>query len=158
MQSANASPQSGPDRRQSILVVDDETDICNLNAEVLSDSGYLVNTAKDGAEAWEAFQLKSYDLLITDNEMPKMSGVELLQKLHAAHMNVPAIMVTGTMPKEVSEKKPGCQLEAVLLKPYALDELLGKVKKVLNSKDCIPEQMVPPSNLQSPPSSGGLHA
>jgi DNA-binding response OmpR family regulator len=119
-------------RPHRILVVDDEPDIRRLNAEVLSDSGYQVDSAKDGAAAWEALQIKSYDLLITDNSMPKMSGVELLRKLHHARIALPVIMISGTMPVEELKREPWLQIHSMLCKPYTLTELLGKVKDILN--------------------------
>src|SRR5579859_935677 len=90
---APLEPASSPPRR--ILVVDDDADIRQLSTDVLIQHGYHVDAAEDGAAAWEALQLKRYDLLVTDNEMPKLSGVELLEKLHAARMALPIIMATG---------------------------------------------------------------
>ncbi len=52
--------------------------ICRLNAEVLTDAGYRVDTAEDGLAAWHTLQFKSYNLLITDNEMPHVTGMDLL--------------------------------------------------------------------------------
>src|SRR5688572_23155228 len=58
-----------------ILVVDDDADIRQVSADVLRRCGYQTETAADGAAAWEALQAKGYDLLITDNHIPKVSGV-----------------------------------------------------------------------------------
>jgi DNA-binding NtrC family response regulator len=71
--------------------------------------------------------------VITDNEMPKVTGVELLKKLHAARMGVLVIMATGTLPHEQFARFPWIQPVAVLLKPYTLVQLLGAVKKVLHT-------------------------
>ena len=72
--------------RHRILVVDDEPLIRELCTELLDDPGYEVDTAENGAVAWDALQMKGYDLLITDNEMPQVSGIELVKKLQAAQM------------------------------------------------------------------------
>jgi DNA-binding response OmpR family regulator len=125
--------QPGPARR--ILVVDDEPLLRRLNTEVLVDAGYRVDTAEDGAVAWDALQIGSYDLLITDNEMPKVSGVGLLKQLRAARMDLPAIMVTGTFPQKEFTQYPWLQSVATLLKPYTIEELLGTVKTVLREAD-----------------------
>src|ERR1700690_4133599 len=108
--------------RQRILVVEDEPDICRLNVDMLIWSGYEVDSAADGAVAWELLQQKHYDLLITDNEMPKMSGVQLLTKMHAAHMTLPVVMATGGLPDFTS--RPWIRPNAVLCKPYTFWELL----------------------------------
>ena len=67
-------------------------DIRQLNAEVLIDAGYQVDVAEDGASAGGALQRHNYDLLITDQFLPKVSGVELLKKIHVARMTLPVIM------------------------------------------------------------------
>src|ERR1022692_393627 len=87
-----------------ILVVEDDPGILSLNTEMLIRSGYHVDAAVNGAVAWDALQLNSYDLLITDHNMPEMSGVELLKKLHAVRMNLPVIMATGTWRKSFCRK------------------------------------------------------
>ena len=132
-ESARPSLQPRPNLRPHILVVEDDVDIRRLNSEVLMRSGYLVATAKDGALAWDALQLVNYDLLITDNGMPGLSGVEVLKKIHAAGMNLPVIMATGTMPTWEFSVYPWLQPTAVLLKPYHVAELLETVKKVLGA-------------------------
>jgi len=89
-----------------ILVVDDDSDIRRLNAEVLKSSGYEVDTAEDGEVGLEkvlhavSYAPDSYDLLITDYQMPKLSGLDLVKKLRAERMALPVIIATGTLPKE----------------------------------------------------------
>jgi two-component system response regulator MprA len=116
-----------------ILVVDDDSDICQLNAEVLIHSGYEVDAAADGAAAWEALQIKDFNLLITDHNMPKLTGVELVRKLRSARMALPVILSTGRLPTEDLAKNPSLQLAAILPKPFSVDELLGTVTKVLRA-------------------------
>src|ERR1039458_3311131 len=84
--------------RQRILVVEEEDDIRQLNAEVLRDAGYQVEVAEDGAAAWAALQRHNYDLLIIDQFLPKLSGVELLKKIHTARLTLPVIMATSILP------------------------------------------------------------
>ena len=123
--------QASPPHR--ILVVDDEPSIRHLNTKVLVDSGYHVDAAEDGAVAWDTLQVNSYDLLVTDNNMPKMSGVELIMKLHAARVALPVILATASSPKEEFTRYPWLQPAATLLKPYTVVEFLGTVKNVLRA-------------------------
>ena len=118
--------------RCRILVVDDDLSLRQLSAEVLSRSGYEVDAAEDGAAAWEALNADSYDLMITDNNMPRLTGIELLKKLYATRMALPFIMATGKLPEEEFTQFPWLQPAATLLKPYTVEELLGTVKKVLH--------------------------
>jgi DNA-binding response OmpR family regulator len=128
---ARTSFQRQPNPRPRILVVDDEKLIRRVNTEVLTYSGYEVDSAEDGAAAWDALQLNNYDLLITDNDMPKVTGVELIQKILHASMTLPIIMATGSPPEEEFTRYPWLQPNLTLLKPYAFDELLAAVKEVL---------------------------
>ena len=120
-----------------ILVVDDEPLIRQLNKEVLSEFGFIVELAENGAAAWDALQLDHYDLIITDNEMPHVTGVELLQKLHAARTVIPVILVSGTMPSEELKQPALLWVEATLHKPYAIADLVKTVNKILGApKNC----------------------
>jgi DNA-binding response OmpR family regulator len=126
---------------QRILVVDDDLMIRRLNSKALTGSGYEVNAAEDGADAWEALQLENYDLMVTDNDMPNVTGVELIQKLQEARMNLPVIMATGTVPQDHLDRHPWLKINAVLVKPFSFDVLLETVKNVLHAhawKTCMP--------------------
>src|SRR5580693_7387356 len=138
--------QRGLNSRRRILVVDDDEDIRRIETEALVCSGYKVDAAADGADAWDVLQLNSYDLLVTDYNMPRMSGIELIQKLHAAHMALPVIMASGTIPTEKLKRHPWLQIDATLLKPYTADELLATVGKVLCTTDAISGQAATPPN------------
>jgi DNA-binding response OmpR family regulator len=118
-----------------ILVVDDELLIRQLYAELLNDHGYEVDTAKNGAAAWEALQMNDYNLLITDNKMPQLSGVELVRKVRAARMALPVIMGSGRMPTEELKQHPELLIDAVVPKPFNVTEFTALVKRVLRAAD-----------------------
>ena len=84
--------QRRPPKR--ILMVDDDVLIRQIFAQVLSFFGYQTETAEDGAVAWEALQANGYDVLVTDNNMPKVSGVELVKKVRSAHMALPVVLMS----------------------------------------------------------------
>jgi two-component system cell cycle response regulator CpdR len=118
--------------RRRILVVDDDDDIRRFNAEALTGSGYHVEAAVDGAQGWEALNASRYDLLITDNSMPNLTGVELIKKLNEAQIPVRVILASGL---ERADQVEELRVAATLPKPFTLDELLGTVKKVLGETD-----------------------
>ncbi len=142
--------------RQRILVVEDEAMIRRLNTEVLSYSGYQVDAAADGDEAWEALQQNHYDLVVTDQDMPGLTGVGLIKKLYAARMAMPVIMATGSYPRAELELHPWLQVEAALLKPYSYDELLDTVKNVLHAFNHGDGHATPPPNWMGQPLPNGL--
>ena len=115
---------------QRILMVDDEKFIRQLYADVLTDAGYQVDAAEDGATGWEKLQDANYDLLITDNNMPKVSGVQLIKKIQAANKLLPIIMATATPPENLEE----LQLAGLLAKPFGMDQLLQAVEAALHQK------------------------
>jgi DNA-binding response OmpR family regulator len=138
-QTPGPNPEAAPVHQSSpayrILVVEDDPDIRQLNTEALTQSGYEVDAAEDGAVAWNALRQNNYDLLITDQRMPRVSGLELLTKLRAARLSLPVIMATGTSPDAEFTRRPWLKPEAVLLKPYTIPELLSLVTKVLHADD-----------------------
>jgi len=145
---AKAFPPSRANPVPHILVVDDDISLCQLNTEVLSSSGYAVAAAEDGAAAWEALNAHRYDLLITDNNMPKVSGVELLRKLHSAHMDLPVIMATGATPTAEFARSPWLHPAAVLPKPYTIGEMLSMVEVVLGENRSAARDQLPTRTSQ----------
>jgi DNA-binding response OmpR family regulator len=139
-----------------ILVVDGEPGVRQTTTEVLIHSGFEVDAAADGATAWEALiDDIFYDLLIADNDVPNVSGVELLKKLRAARMVLPVIMTTGTLPARELPVRPWLKPAAMLVKPYTVEHLLGTVKNVLRATDLPRAQIAPPTDQRSLPPAGG---
>jgi DNA-binding response OmpR family regulator len=120
---------------QVILVVDDDRDTRQLSVDVLTDSGYEVEAVADGAAGWEALKVRHYDLIITDNKMPKMTGVELIEKLRYTRVALPVIMATSQLPNHIFNLKPWLKPDATLQRPFSNDDLLALVKKVLRIDD-----------------------
>jgi CheY-like chemotaxis protein len=124
-----------------ILLVDDCRAIRQLIPEVLIPFGYEVDTAADGAAAWEALQMKPFNLLITDYEMPRLTGVELVRKLRSASMMLPVILTSGSLPMEELTQNPSLELAAILPKPFSPEELLGTMTNVLTATVSAPGQL-----------------
>ena len=133
-----------PDKHQRILVVENDVDIRRLIAGLLMDAGYHVVAAKDGAAAWNALQLVRYDLLVTDNGLPTLTGLGLLKRIHAAGLDLPVIMASGTLPVWDFSVFPWLRPRVMLPKPYTILELLGKVKDVLRITNRFPDKFPAP--------------
>ena len=132
LRAAEAEPSIVNRAAHRILVVDDNISIRELTTEILIGAGYNVDTAPDGAAGWEALQTKKYDLVITDNFMPKVTGIEMVKSLHAAQMNLPVIMATAIFPQEEFQLHPWLKTVPTLLKPFRSVELLSTVRKALS--------------------------
>lgn len=146
MEPASAPLECKANPSKRILVAEDDVVMLRINVKVLTKSGYEVDGAEDGAVAWDALQLNGYDLLVTDNEMPNVSGVDLIKKLYDARMALPVIMVSGTMPTAELERQPWLQIEAALHKPLIVSELLATVRNVLLASVGCREEIAPPLN------------
>jgi DNA-binding response OmpR family regulator len=129
----SAMEHKNPARR--ILVVDDDPDTRQLSVDVLVSSEYEVDAALDGAAGLEALRAKHYDLVITDNKMPKMTGVELIEKLRYPRVGLPVIMATSQLPTNIFDQKPWLTPDATLQRPFSNDDLLATVKRVLRIDD-----------------------
>lgn len=127
-----------------ILVADDEDNARNLNTRLLTRAGYEVVGALDGAAAWESIQAQPFDLLITDNAMPRMSGIDLVIRLHDAGNNLPIVFATGAFPDYQFEHYPWLKDIPILTKPLNNTRLLSVVQKILNKGKEIPAEAVGP--------------
>jgi len=116
-----------------ILLVDDDLANRRLHSRLLIRSGYEVDTAEDGQAGWEALHAQSYDLLITDNTMPRLSGLELVKKLRSAQMTLPVVLASGTLGIAELNRNQWLRIAATLWKPFTADQLLEAVKEALRA-------------------------
>lgn len=119
-----------------ILVVDDDVWIRDGITQLLLREGYLVSTAEDGEAAYSVLCRAPVDLLITDEDMPRLHGIELLRRIRREKYTLPAILISGCLPWDTPDLEellnPGVALE----KPFNFTQLLGEVR-ALTSKDSI---------------------
>jgi len=118
-----------------ILFVDDNHDTRQMSIEMLVASGYDVEGVEDGVAGWEAILTHDYDLVITDNQMPRMTGLEMIEKLNSAGMTIPIIMATANLPTEEFIRRPWLKPDATLQRPFSSADLLAMVRNVLETGD-----------------------
>ncbi|MEO6774888.1 MAG: HD domain-containing phosphohydrolase [Kofleriaceae bacterium] len=124
-----AEPQGEEAAR--ILVVDDERVIRENLAEFLTLEGFSVHTVEDGEKALVELRLRPYDLLITDLKMPRLSGLQLLEKIEAERLGVLTVLMTGfgTVETAIEAMKKGAY--DYLLKPFKVEEVIHVVERAL---------------------------
>ena len=115
-----------------ILLVEDDSMVREVSATMLVRAGYQVTAVEGSQAAWEALQSRSYDLLITDNQMSGLSGLELVRKLRSAQLALPVIMASGGIGVDELTQNQWLQPATLLLKPFTRDDLLEKVTAALN--------------------------
>jgi PAS domain S-box-containing protein len=124
------APVPAPEGRSlHILAVDDDRLVLFNTAAMLEDMGHTVVEAGSGDEALEALRRENFDLVVTDQVMPKMTGVELMQTMEQQWPQLPVILATG-----FAEFPQGAQIKAPMLnKPFTEAELAEVLKAVMLS-------------------------
>ncbi|NIA11803.1 MAG: response regulator [Nitrospiraceae bacterium] len=123
------------DRRQGILVVDDEESIHLLYREELEEEGYIVHSAMDGEEALKIFALAMYlgkpqiDLVILDINMPGMDGIEVLRQIKQEKPNMPVILSSAY--PEYKQDTDSWASDDYIVKNFNLDNLKASVRRLL---------------------------
>jgi CheY-like chemotaxis protein len=108
-----------------ILAVDDEPLVgLSLNL-ALAGAGYSVDVASSGKEALERFRADIYDLVLTDFQMPGMTGLELAERLKSRNPSVRVILLSGSPPS----KSPA--IDRVMEKPFTIAELRNAIAQLL---------------------------
>jgi CheY-like chemotaxis protein len=110
-----------------ILMVEDDADILRITTSTLIKHGFQVITAENGSIAWDTLQTNRFDLVITDHNMPVLTGLDLVKRMRRSHIALPVILASGSMHTEELEKHPWIQLAATLLKPFTNSQLLDAV-------------------------------
>jgi CheY-like chemotaxis protein len=127
------------EKNYKILIVDDEAFMRTLLTEYLQPEGYFVSTAENGEQAWELLQCTDppFDVVISDRNMPKMHGVELLQKIKAdiRLKEIPIIFQTALVEKEEVLEGIRAGVYYYLKKPYDPKLLMALVVSAINEKN-----------------------
>ena len=133
---------------EKILVVDDEDIIRESLSYILKKEKYDVDEAANGKIASEMLKNKSYDLVITDLEMPEMKGVELLEEIKKTNVQTNTIIITayGSVDTAIAALRSGAS--DYILKPVEFDELLIKVKKLFEVRELHLENRILRKELQ----------
>jgi CheY-like chemotaxis protein len=115
-----------------ILLVEDDSAVRQVSAMVLVRAGYEVNAVEGCQAAWDTLQSRSYDLLITDNQMPGLTGLELVRKLRSAQSALPVILASGGIGERELTQNQWLQPAIALPKPFTTDQLLETVAEALH--------------------------
>ena len=117
-----------------ILIADDERDLVDTLAYALSAEGYEVDAVSDGEAALEAAQRESYDMIVLDIAMPRLSGTEVCRRLRTKSI-VPIMMLTARDAE--LDRVLGLEIGAddYVTKPFSVAELVGRVHAILRRRD-----------------------
>ncbi len=119
---------------RKILVVDDSKAIRDLLSNVLSSMGFHAAVASNGNEGLHLFLTNSFDLVLTDVQMPGMDGWTLALHVKDESPDTPVVLVTGEEKKGIMEKLKGSCVDSVLFKPFKLEDIQEMVQKMLGNR------------------------
>ncbi|MBI3014208.1 MAG: response regulator [Candidatus Tectomicrobia bacterium] len=120
-----------PERTPTLLVVDDNREYSRALAKIFERAGYRVCTAGDGQEALRILTDRPFDLVITDLEMPRMNGLELLRSIRAMSPHVPVLILTAFGEWTTYIEALDCGCEDYLSKSVHRDKILMAARKAL---------------------------
>lgn len=131
-----------------ILVVDDEEIIRESLSFVLKKEGYIVEEAENGKAAYDKIVESSFDVMITDLEMPGMKGIQLIEEIQKLSIQTAVMVITayGSLDTAISALRNGAS--DYILKPIEFDEILFKIKKLLEIKDLLTENRILKKEIQ----------
>ncbi|WJH34949.1 response regulator transcription factor [Paenibacillus sp. CC-CFT747] len=120
--------------REEILVIDDDEKITSMLRRSLTFEGYSVTTANDGLEGLRRILEQEPRLIVLDVMMPKLDGWEVCRRIRESGIDVPVLMLTAK--DEVADRVKGLDIGAddYLVKPFALEELLARVRVLLRRR------------------------
>ncbi len=116
----------------SALIVDDSLSARRSLAQFMQDAGYTVRMARDGVEAFKIIKVSKPDIVLSDLEMPRMTGLELIGHIRAdgSISDIPCIMITSRAAARHQQEAMTAGVDAYLIKPYSEDELMEKIQSI----------------------------
>lgn len=126
------------DKNMKILVVDDFSTMRRIVKNLLRDLGFTnTSEADDGATAWPMLQSSDYDFVVTDWNMPGMTGIELLQKIRADERlkDIPVLMVTAEAKRDQIVAAAQAGVNGYVVKPFTAAALKEKIEKIFERVD-----------------------
>ncbi len=125
---------------EKILWADDEIDLLKPHILFLKAKGYDVTTVSNGRDALDALDREPYSLILLDENMPGLSGLETLARINLAHPEVPVIMITKSEEENIMNQAIGNQIADYLIKPVNPNQILLSLKKNLHSGELVAAQ------------------
>lgn len=119
---------------QNILVVDDELQVCEIITDSLASQGHKVDTAADGIEAVEKITNGEFSIVVTDMDMPRMDGMQLIAYIAQNHADIDIIAITGHVMRYKYTEVVEAGAADFITKPFTLNELEAKLNRLVRER------------------------
>ncbi len=123
-----------------LLWADDEIELLNAHIIFLQGKGYEVTTVTNGPDAIEACRREAFDLILLDENMPGLTGLETLTTIKELHPATPVVMVTKSEEEDIMEQAIGSKIADYLIKPVNPHQILLALKKNIHSREIVAEK------------------
>ncbi len=124
-------------KNPTILWADDEIDLLKPHILFLTQKGYDLTTVSNGLDALEACEKQHYDLIILDENMPGLSGLETLGQIKERYPQIPVVMITKSEEEDIMNQAIGNKIADYLIKPVNPNQIFLSIKKNLHSQEII---------------------
>ena len=138
-----ATPVGSPAKRHrevpqlNILVVDDDTDVCEYLEDFLTSEGYSVKVVNDPTKALSALREDEFHVVVLDLMMPKVSGIDLLGQIRQSDDDIAIIILTGYPSLETATSSIEHDVSAYIRKPFSIDEFREAISRIAKKKGLI---------------------
>ena len=131
-----SADQPFPTGHESVLLIDDEEDVLEMMHTMIEKLGYQVISKNSSIQALDTFRNhpRQFDLVITDQTMPEMTGMELIDQLIRIRPDIPVILCTGYMERVGEDNAGASGIGAYVMKPVRISDISVKIRKLLDQK------------------------
>ncbi len=126
--------------KSKVLWVDDEIDLLKIQILYLEEKGHKVFTVNNGYDAIELVKKENYDIIFLDENMPGISGLDVLSEIKQVKPNIPIVMVTKNEEEDIMDDAVGSKIDDYLIKPVNPKQIILAIKKNVEQKQLIDEK------------------
>lgn len=124
----------------SLLITDDDRDFRETLSGIFESRGFRTIQAGDGEEALDVIQREQIHLLLLDMHMPRLTGLDTIRRLRTLHLDLPCILISAALDRQLEEDARAAQAYSVLSKPIRLTDITGIVARAMQQVYCWPSR------------------
>jgi DNA-binding NtrC family response regulator len=120
----------------TVLVVDDEVDVCRILDRMLSIEQYQLRTSHSVADAVAAIEERLFDLYVVDYKLPDGCGLDVAERIRSKGSEAPILLLSGYVPPEIALRAKELQIFEIIEKPFSRKTIVNAVRKAIEPPKC----------------------